>query len=164
MLFYRYLLNCGFSHHEIRVEQSPSGRGSAENWVRKRFVQEVSICRGRHAKTDLIVVIDADTHAVHERLAQLDTALQDAKKPPRRQGERFARLVPKRNVETWTLCLNASMVDEETDYKQPSAEWTELIRSAAKALCAAAMPNSDPPAYYVDSLQIGIKELKQLRS
>lgn len=113
MLFYRYLLNCGFSHHEIRVEQSPSGRGSAENWVRKRFVQEVSVDHNNQIGLGMTA---------------------------------------------------PAMVDEETDYKQPSAEWTELIRSAAKALCAAAMPNSDPPAYYVDSLQIGIKELKQLRS
>jgi len=56
---------------------------------------------------------------------------------PLKQDESVARLVPKRNIETWTLCLNAGTVDEETDYT---------------------------PAHYIDSLRLGIKELKQLKS
>ena len=66
MLVPRYLMKCGLKGHEIRIEPSPSGAGSAESWVRKRFVKEVSAYRSRQAKarTALIVVIDADAFTV----------------------------------------------------------------------------------------------------
>jgi hypothetical protein len=66
--------------HEMRIERSPSGEGSAENWVRKTFVKEVSVYRSRHPQIKLIVVIDADTRTVQERLMQLDQALKDGAK------------------------------------------------------------------------------------
>ena len=31
------------------------------------------------------------------------------------EHEQIARLVPKRNVETWILCLNGQAADEDTD-------------------------------------------------
>ena len=64
----------------MRIERSPSGEGSAEGWVRKTFVKEVNAYRSRHAKTALIVVIDADTHTVQDRWGQLDEALEDGGK------------------------------------------------------------------------------------
>src|SRR5271166_4179547 len=73
MLVYRYLSKCRVERN-VRIERSPSGAGSAENWVRRRFAQEVSVYRKRHAKTALIVVIDADTHTLQDRLRQLDRA------------------------------------------------------------------------------------------
>jgi hypothetical protein len=54
MLVYRYLKFRGIDAHQMRIETSPSGEGSAESWVRKRFVTEVSAYRSRRARTALI--------------------------------------------------------------------------------------------------------------
>ena len=90
----------------MRVVKSPSGGGSAEQWVRERFAVEVAACRGRQAETRLIVLVDGDTRTVQERIAELDQALRDAGVDliPADTRE-VARLVPRRNIETWILCL-----------------------------------------------------------
>ena len=67
---------------DIRVEKSPYGAGSAEQWVRERFPIEVEACRHRQAETKLVVVIDADTYTVQQRMQQLDRALQQAASHP----------------------------------------------------------------------------------
>jgi len=99
----------------MRFVASPAGAGSGEQWVRERFAVEVEAFRGRraHAGTALIVVIDADAISVQERLAQLDRKLDEAQADRiRPDAEQVARLVPKRNVETWILCLNEIVVDD----------------------------------------------------
>jgi hypothetical protein len=68
---YRYLKELGFGRHDVRVEESPSGQGIAEQWIRQRFPIEFEACRGRQAETRLIVLIDADKRTVQQRLAQL---------------------------------------------------------------------------------------------
>ncbi len=133
MLVYRYLIRCGIREHEIRIERSPSGRGSAENWVRNQFMKETRIYRARHAQTALIVMIDADTGTVQNRFAQLDRALAEKGREAVADAERIARLVPRRNVEAWILCLNGQSVDEQTDYKN-SDGWIKLIPRAAETL------------------------------
>jgi hypothetical protein len=162
MLVYRYLKKRGL---RTRIESSPSGKGSAESWVRKSFAKEVSAYRIRQAKasTALIVVIDADTHTVLDRLNQLDQALRDAGKQPIDAGtEQIARLVPKRNVETWILCLTGQEVDEETDYKNATDGWNKLIPQAAEALFQWTRPKAGLPSHCIDSLQSGVRELNRL--
>ena len=66
MLARRYLKKRGMGDRDMRIERSPSGEGKAEGWVRKTFVKEVNVYRARHAKTALIVVIDADNHTVQD--------------------------------------------------------------------------------------------------
>jgi hypothetical protein len=83
MLIRRYLKKRGLVEREMRIRRSPSGEGSAENWVRKTFANEVSNYRSRHAQTALIVVIDADKATVQHRLQQLDQALRDSRKGDR---------------------------------------------------------------------------------
>jgi hypothetical protein len=146
----------------MRIVKSPSGLGSAEQWVREQFAIEVGEYRGRHAETKLIVLIDADTQTVHQRLQQLDLALKDAGIPPVHNTEEIARLVPKRNVETWILCLNAEMVDEATDYKRNRNDWANLIEVATDALYKWSRPNATLPPSCVPSLQLGIGELRRL--
>ena len=162
MLAYRYLKKRGL---RTRIESSPSGKGSAESWVRKNFAKEVSAYRIRQAKaaTALIVVIDADTHTVQGRLNQLDQALRDAGKQRIDAGaEQIARLVPKRNVETWILCLTGQEVDEEADYKNTTDGWNKLIPQAAEALFQWTRPKAELPDYCVDSLRSGVRELSRL--
>lgn len=163
-LIQRYLKERGHKQHELRFQSSPSGQGSAENWVRTNFAKQVSACRnrsrGRRAKTALIVMIDADTISVHGRLAQLDVALEESGKPAIDSGsDQIARLIPKRNVETWVLCLNENAVDEMTGYKtQGGLNWNELISSAAKTL-AHWRSEHLVPDFCTESLRHGLGEL-----
>jgi len=163
-LVYRYLINRGLRPHAMTILPSPAGCGSA--WVRKTFLDEVTNYRRRRAKaaTALIVVIDADTHTVQDRLVQLDQALKDGRKEPVDvEREQIARLVPKRNVETWILCLNMRVVDEKADYKRPAEDWDNLIPQAAETLSEWTHQEAEPPNHCVDSLRKGIKELNRLR-
>jgi hypothetical protein len=163
MLVYRYLKKRGLEKHEIRMEVSPSGEGSAESWVRKKFVKETSVYRSRQARTALIVVIDADVRTVQDRLRQLDQALKEnGKAAIDTATEQIARLAPKRNIETWILCLNEHTVDEETDYKKRD-DWSKLIVQAAETLFQWTRSGDEPPTHYVDSLRSGIRELNHLR-
>lgn len=162
MLIRRYLRNCGIENRRIRIEPSPSGAGSAEKWVRKKFVKEVNVCRSRHAKTALIVMIDADTHSVQDRLTQFDQELKNSGKQAVDNREHIARLVPKRNVETWILCLDDQTVDEEHDYKPSGNDWNKLIPPAAKILYQWTHAAAEIPDKCIGSLRSGVIELKRL--
>jgi hypothetical protein len=172
MLIYRYLRKCRFRFKgdEMRIRQSPSGRGNAEGWVRKEFPKEVSAYRDRQASragTALIVMIDAhspDPRIVDRRLTQLDQALLRSGMQRVGRSEQIARLVPKYNVETWILCLcNEDPVNEEEDYKSKGTDWNNLIRPAARTLCQWTRSSAEPPNHCVSSLRIGVRELKRLR-
>jgi hypothetical protein len=162
MLVYRYLIERGLKTSAIRIERSQSG--DAKVWVRKTFVKEVNVYRSRHAKTALIVVIDADTHTVQDRWRQLDQALEDGgKQRVDVEHEQIARLVPKRNVETWILCLHGHAVDEDADYKKTRDDWHDLIPQAAGTLLEWTHQEAEPPNHCIDSLRSGIRELNRLR-
>ena len=164
MLVRRYLKKRGLVEREMRIRHSPSGQGSAENWVRKTFADEVSRYRSRHAQTALIVVIDADIATVQHRLKQLGQALRTSGKEIVDHGkERIARLIPKRNIETWISCLNGQAVDEVTDCKKKNHDWNELIPPAAETLFQWTRLSAEPPNHCTDSLLHGIKELKRLK-
>jgi hypothetical protein len=163
MLIRRYLRKCGIETRAMRIRRSPSGEGSAEQWVRKTFVDEVGVYRHRHAQTKLIVAIDADTHTVQQRLAQLDQALRDREKPAvDTNAEQIARLIPKRNVETWISSLNGAAVDEQTDYKATKDNYGDLIPQAAKTLFEWTRPNAVLPKHCIDSLRMGASELNRI--
>ncbi len=163
-LIYRFLVRLGFEAHDMRIERSPLGSGSGENWVRRRFAREVKAyrSRNRHAQTALIVVVDADMNTVQERLTQLDRALAEDDQSAIDHDEQVVRLIPKRNVETWILCLNMENVDEVTDYKTSRPDWSNLIQRAALSLFAWSRPNYQVSTSCVASLQAGLNELKRL--
>ena len=165
MLVYKYLIKTGLRRHEIRQELSPSGHGSAESWVRTRFAKETIAYRERQnrAQTALLVMIDADVHIVQSRFDQLDEALNARGNQPVGRDERIARLVPRRNVETWILCLNGHAVDEQTNYKQGRSDWNRLTLQASNTLVEWARSGAELPNYCVESLQIGVGELRRLR-
>ncbi|MFZ0419772.1 MAG: hypothetical protein WAM04_16860 [Candidatus Sulfotelmatobacter sp.] len=164
MLVRRYLRKYGMGPHQVTYVRSPSGAGSAEQWVRSRFAKEVSAYRNRRARaaTALIVVIDADAHTVQGRLTQLSGELKQSGIQAITSGEQVARLVPKRNVETWILCLHQEPVDEETDYKGRRDDWNELIPQAAATLFQWTRAKAELPNHCVASLRTGIKELNRL--
>lgn len=134
--------------------------------MRKKYADEVSEYRVRRAKaaTALIVVIDADAHTVQDRFLQLDQALKNRRiRSLNLEHEQIARLVPKRNVETWILCLNDHQVDEDADYKNTRNDWHDLIPQAAGTLSEWTHRKTEPPSHCIDSLRSGVKELNGLR-
>jgi hypothetical protein len=70
-------------------------------------------------------------------------------------------LIPKRNVETWVLCLGGRQVDENTDYSREGGI-DELIKPAAITFFSWSRPNVTPPACCVPSLLAAIPEVRRL--
>ncbi len=147
----------------IRNRELPSSRGCGEQWVRERYVAEVKDYRRRsaHAKTVLIVAIDADNHDVDWRARQLRESLKQADLRQREKSEAIVHLIPKRNVETWILCLNDKSVDESTDYSQHKGI-DGLIPSAAGTLFIWSRPNAILPMSCVPSLSTAIPEIRRM--
>jgi hypothetical protein len=164
MLVRRYLRKCSIEPHQMTIVPSPSGKGSAEHWVRTRFAKEVSAYRHRstRAGTALIVAIDADAYTVDQRLARLAQTLNETGGKPLLREEAVALLVPKRNIETWILALNEYTVDETTDYKPSSNDWSELIPKASNTLYVWTRSNAVLPNDCIDSLRRGVAELNRL--
>jgi hypothetical protein len=162
-LIFRYLRRIGLEIHAMRL---PPSAGSGEQWVREQFPKELNEYRSRSARaeTKLIAVTDADTLSVEERLAQLDGRLRDdGVDLVRTDIEQVARLIPKRNIETWLLCLNGDVVEEgERDYKRTRNDWDDLIQPSANTLYAWTRPNAQIPNHCVPSLRHAIGELRRL--
>ncbi|HEY6846754.1 MAG TPA: hypothetical protein VI320_11115 [Terracidiphilus sp.] len=162
---FRYLRRIGLDTHAMRFLLPSSGSG--EQWVREQLPKELREYRRRSARaeTKLIAVIDADKSTVQDRLAQLDRKLQeDGVDLIRAVVEQVARLVPKRNIETWILCLNGIAVGErdEDDYKRTRNDWGNLIQPAANTLYEWSSPNAQIPGHCIPSLRHGVGELRRL--
>jgi hypothetical protein len=150
----RCLERLNYPSDRIRNEPLPAGRGSGEQWVRERHARAVRAYRDRAARanTALVIMIDADIYTVDQRLQQLETP---------HEGEKIARMIPKRNIETWVLCLTGTIVDEETDYHdRPGID--EQIKPAAAELFQWTRPNALIPHRCVPSLHLAIPEMRRL--
>jgi hypothetical protein len=109
-----------------------------------------------------MVMIDADSSPTEDRRRQLGRALQDAGEPARNASEPILNLIPKRNVETWILCLNDKVVDELSDYRHDSRVGSQSIRQAAATLFSWTRPNCTIPASCVASLRDCLPEFDRL--
>jgi hypothetical protein len=159
----RYLRQMGLEAHAMRFELPSAGSG--EQWVREQLPVEVLEYRRRRtrAETKLIIVTDADNLTLAERMSQLDRKLKDSNIDLIRVGvEQIARLIPRRNIESWILCLNGVAVNESDDYKRTRNDWSELIRPAAERLYVWSRPNAVVPNICLPSLQDGLAELGRL--
>lgn len=123
-VFARYFLTvCGI--RPVRVQVSPSGQGSGEQFVRENYPREVQTFRSKFpAQSDirLVVLTDADTRTVRERFQQLENTLQENGLPIRQPREGIGVFIPKRNIETWIRFLKGQSVDEEKIYPRLSKE------------------------------------------
>jgi len=155
----RYLKRLGYEQHQIFQEGVPNGAGSGEKWVRDNYGRAVLDYRGRSAKaaTALLVVIDADHHEPIRRQRQLEEALGAA----RTEGERIVHFIPKRNIETWILCLDGQAVNELEDYSRDRGI-EERIGPAARAFFDWTRRNADIPSHCVPSLRAAIPEAQRL--
>lgn len=120
----RFLRQAGRGYRVQRVEVSPRGRGSGEQFVRARFAKELAYYRTRQHRVEqaLVVVIDADRRTVAERVAQVDAAAADGGQDRRRPNERVAVFVPARNIETWLAYLDGQAVNEDDVYPRLDRE------------------------------------------
>ena len=158
-----YLKLKNYSGREIRFEPLPSGRGCGEQWVRENYAKQVQAFRGRstRAGTALIVAIDADTRTVDDRLRQLEHALDNDRAARRANEERIVHLVPRRNIETWALCLSGEQVDEVTDYKRrPGVD--DQIKPASETFFAWSRPKVQTPPHCVPSIAGAIPEIRRI--
>lgn len=163
-LLRRYLQQLGHGNRNMRPQRLPKGQGSGEQFVRERYASEVRAIRSQLTRTKacLIAMIDADAGSVDDRRQQLGRALQDAEEASRSASEPILNLVPKRNVETWILCLNSEMVDEVNDYRHDSRVSSERIKQAASTLFSWTRINSTIPAACVPSLRDCLSEFERL--
>ena len=167
----RYLQRAGYSPGQIKLEALPGDKGSGEQWVRLLYAKNFEAYRSRmtRAATALIVVIDADTGSVSRRIEQLGIALADAGSTRLSREEKIAHLIPKRNIETWIVCLSGVHADENIDYKQPQNVPVELkpidehIKPAAARFFEWTRPRAAFPGYCVDSLRQAIPEVQRLK-
>lgn len=118
----RFMKLEGWHPRAMRVERSPNGRGSGEQWVRERYPKELQALRSSHVTAKLMVMIDGDRNSPAERGEAFDEAC-DAQEVPRREAdESVAYLVPTRNIETWIVYLRGEDVDEEIAYPKLARE------------------------------------------
>ena len=130
-----YLKERGWNPRQITSRVSPHGRGSAEQWVRKKYVEELTAHRSKGGENiALIVMVDGDKKTVQERIGQLEHSplMQKAGTQPRQPQERIAIFVPCRNLETWLAYLDGATVNEKSDYRT-------YKRGASRAKPAAAL-------------------------
>lgn len=130
----RFLVAAGWGRDKIiRVEKCAEGCG--EQWVRRRYPDEVKHLR-RHPELTraLVVIIDADVGTCDARFRALELALSEAGQEERRPEEPIAIFVPRRNIETWISYLDGAEVDEVNAY--PKLDRERACRDAVKALKA----------------------------
>lgn len=163
-LIRRFLQRLGHDNRNIRINRAPKGSGSGEQHVREQYASEVRALRQRVTRTRsvLIACIDADTRDVQDRRAQFSRALRDADEAERQDDEPVLNLVPRRNVETWILCLNNNSVDEISDYRHDDPVTAQAIKDAALALFNWTRPNVDLPDSCVASLRESLPEFLRL--
>ncbi len=116
----RLLQALGYPPHKVRVVSSPAGQGSAEQYVREHYADEVRELRRRsgHLQQALLVMIDADDKELGERMQQLAKELEKAGLEPRGASERIAVLIPRRNIMTWIEYLLGKQVKETDTYPE----------------------------------------------
>jgi hypothetical protein len=168
-LIYRFPVLAGIRPHQLSFQLSPSGRGSAEQWVRENFARLAAKCRARNARasTGMLALIDADNRSVEERRNELDRGLESiGHHPIDPNRDPIARLIPRRNIETWILYLSSSAtarpeVNETQDYKREKSaqEWSALIPRASEELYALTRSSITLPGNLIDSLRLGIEEI-----
>lgn len=80
------------------------------------------------------------------------------------QDETIARLVPRRNIETWILALNGIAVNEIDPYKhtRPREDWLALIPTATAAFYDWTRPKAESPDDLLESLRHGIDEMRRV--
>jgi hypothetical protein len=160
-VFARYFLEKRGFTGLFRPKICPQGSQSGEQYVRTKYAEEVKAYRQKRNSLSigLVVLIDADTGTLQERLNQLAQSLSEDTQPNRQPNEAIAIFIPKRNIETWIHYLQGELVDEETGYSKFEKDSTckPYVKNLAEQCRSQNLPE-DAPA----SLQAACGELQRL--
>ena len=152
-----YLKTLGFNHRKIFSEVAPLGRGSGEQYVRKKFSKTAtSFRKHQRGNTILVVVTDADKCTYQKRLDSLTNTLQT----PLQAKERIIILIPKRNIETWfRYADDPTDCNEAKDYKPKykKVKPSKYGKKYAENIC----PN--PLSNALSALKEACEEIKRLK-
>jgi nitrogen regulatory protein PII len=147
-LFARYFLQKKGFTGQFVAKVCPSGKQSGEQHVRERYAAEVKGYRSQknRKKICLVVVIDADTFTVTERIRQLEMTLQEK----RQSKENITIFVPKRNIETWIHYLQSGeSIDEIVAYRKllNQGECKPFVEKLADQ-CVRGLPTNAPSSMH----------------
>ncbi len=169
-VFVRRFLKKGWGIKEppIRVVSCPrAGSGGAgEKYVRDNYPDQLKACRARHAKTILVVVLDADTGTVSAHREELDNSCRKAQPAvaARQPDEPVVYVIPKWHIETWLAYLDGVSISEDQQYKtqyafrQCESDCHRLVDKLATA-CRDKGQLPTPP----DSLRQACTEFERIR-
>lgn len=160
-----FLEECGVRNLERILRSSNASRlqkGGGAQWVLKSFPEQLQACRRRHAKTLLIVMVDADNLTVEERRRELLHRLKACDLKELSKDEPVALVIPKRNVETWIAALQGNKVNEDENCKTRAKLTREDYRQAAKTLFAWSRTNATPGPTCISSLQAALPEWRRI--
>ena len=158
VFIYRCLVKRGFRQHTIQIKHNPGG--DAKRFVLTQYpVQVKALRRTPHVCKAVISMIDADDHAVEQRMRSHDDALDASGQPRRADAEKIAILVPRRNIETWVHHLLGEAVNESTEYPRFRGEERKCAPAAEEFArrCPHDMRETDLP-----SLRAGCAELQRI--
>jgi len=148
----RFLIGRGAHDRKFTARCSPPGRGSGQKWVLDHFADELQALRRYRAPgRALVVLLDADTRSVEERLQDLQTVLRESGVAPISPNERVGIFVAKRNIETWILHVtnpHAHGLDEQSDYSRQTLadRWQSIVQEYAHA--RKPKPNTAPRSWH----------------
>ena len=109
----RLLIALGWQLRDIRIRKSPAGRGSAEQFVRDHFPDELRAVRSKRGEEAyLVVMIDGDAKGVAGRRTSLNAACDERQIAPFSDDDQVLICVPTWNIETWFAYLDGEVVDE----------------------------------------------------
>lgn len=142
----------GVKKRAMRVKNAPN-RGSAEQFVRDRFVEELRTYRQRAVRCALIVMIDGDKCG---RQGRLDAFRECCAKGDEKGSvdwlndrESVIILVPQWNIEAWLAYLDGKTIDEsKSDYPRLDRERKcdpmveNLVRMCRNKKLVSPAPNS----------------------
>lgn len=123
----------------LHVLRTPAGVGSAEQWVRRRYAEEVRKHRARGDQlVGLVVMTDGDRFGVATRKQAFAATLAESGQRARSEAERIALCIPTWSVETWFAWFDGREdIDEATSYKHAPglspARAADAWRQAARA-------------------------------
>ena len=109
----RFLREAGWERRSFRVERAPTGRGSAEQYVRERFPAELQAVRAKRGEQAyLFVMVDGDAQGAAGRMASLAASCEERRITPPNDADQLLVCVPTWNIETWLAYLGGETVDE----------------------------------------------------
>lgn len=116
----RFLIGDGWHLRDLTPVIAPPGGGSAEQFVRNEFPQELRKLRSTPGERKyLVVMTDGDSMGVARRKASLVAACAEQSIRPPGDADNVLICVPTWNIETWLAYLAGETVDENRkDYRR----------------------------------------------